>query len=163
MATSYSVPINEFFSRVEKDKDFFQYFNLSDGEAMELANKRAEIYLFEACAKIMMMCQPTVNFSNRDDDLRQFNFDLTPSEILLISSLMYEFYLDRDVSYIKLQSVNYAPTALRVFDPSNARSTFLALYNFVHAQNETLIDVYKNTDRLTGTYNSINFAAYEED
>ena len=88
MATSYSVPINEFFSRVEKDKDFFQYFNLSDEEAMELANKRAEIYLFEACAKIMMMCQPTVNFSNRDDDLRQFNFDLTPSEILLISSLM---------------------------------------------------------------------------
>ena len=163
MATSYSVPINEFFSRVEKDKDFFQYINLSDEEAMELANKRAEIYLFEACAKIMMMCQPTVNFSNRDDDLRQFNFDLTPSEILLISSLMYEFYLDRDVSYIKLQSVNYAPTALRVFDPSNARSTFLALYNFVHAQNETLMDVYKNTDRLTGTYNSINFAAYEED
>ena len=60
-------------------------------------------------------------------------------------------------------NVNYTPTEMRVFDPSNARATFLNIYNTVCATNEKYIDIYKNSDRRTGALKSINFANYDSE
>lgn len=76
---------------------------------------------------------------------------------------MYEQYLFRDFSYLKTLNVNYTPTEMRVFDPSNARATFLNIYNTVCATNEKYIDIYKNSDRTTGALKSINFASYDSE
>ena len=48
MATPYSVLIERFYRRIEKDRDFFNYFEMSDGEALSLAKNRALGYLDEA-------------------------------------------------------------------------------------------------------------------
>lgn len=159
MATSYYDLIEMFFHRIEKDRDFFNYFSLSDEEAMEIAETRAQAYLEEAVARIQIECHPTVDFSDRGDD--EFNWDLNDREKLLVTSLMYEYYLGRDISYLKLQNVNYTSTDLRVFDPSNWRLSFMEMYESVRAQNAELLDIYKNTSRETGEYLALDFSRYD--
>ena len=163
MATPFEAPISRFLYRVEEDRDFFQYFNLDDVEALQLARKRAQNYLYDAADRIMMECAPDIDFTDMDDTLAQFNADLTSREVFLLSSLMYEYYLAKDIAKIKTYSVNYTATDLRVFDPSNARTSFMEIYNGVKAENEKLLDLYRNTDRLTGAAKSIDFASYDEE
>ena len=133
MGTKYSTLIDSFLRRIEKDSDFFNYVNLSDEESLALATSRAGGYLEEALGKLSLECHPEVDFSDTDEDEStgevSFNFDLTIHEKYLIPSLMYESYLNREFAYLKTLNVNYTPTELRVFDPSNARSTFMEIYN----------------------------------
>lgn len=159
--TSYETLIDMFFRRVEKDKKFFLYVGLSEAGSMQLARDRAMGYMEEALAMMTLMCQPKVNFSDRDDIAAQFHFDLTATEKLLVSALMYRQYLQRDIGYLKTLSVNYTATDLRVFDPSNARSTFMTMYNAICAECDALMDMYKNTDRENGSYVGIDFDAYD--
>ena len=163
MPTPYSAAINRFFHRIEEDRDFFQYFALTDDEAMALAHERAKHYLENASDRIMLECQPSFDFSDRDDKLEQFNGDLNKKELLLLSSLMYEYYLDKDISKIKTYEVNYTGTELRVFSPSEARTSFKALYEHVCKQNLALMDTYRNTDRESGEYKGITYTSYDSE
>lgn len=122
---------------------------------------RCNNFLNEAVNRLIIEANPSVDFTDRTDE--QFNFDLTGSELAIIPSLMYEQYLFRDFAYLKTLNVNYTPTEMRVFDPSNARATFLNIYNTVCARNEKYIDIYKNSDRMTGALKSINFANYDSE
>lgn len=159
MATPYSSLHELFFRRIENDRDFFDYIDKSFAECMEIANKRASGYLNEAVSRVIILCHPSISLDSHTET--GFTADLTTSEKYLISSLMYEQYLERDIAYIKTLDVNYTPSALKVFDPSNARSTYLALYKMVHDENERLIDTYKNTDRNTGEMKSLDFSLYD--
>lgn len=163
MSTSYSVLLEAFYHRIEKDRDYFNYFNLTEAEAMALAKERALAYMDEALVRIALECHPSVDFSDRDDTSEVFNFNLTRNEVMLVSSLMYQSHLEREIAYIKTINVNYTPTELRVFDPSNARSSFLDMYKLVCEQNDSLMDKYKSTDRTTGTYKTINFDSYDDE
>lgn len=162
MGTPFSIPIERFFHRIEEDREFFNYYQLSDDEAMRLAEARAKAYLQNAADKIMMGGASDVDFSDVDYVLDQFNADLTSRETYLLSSLMYEFYLDKDIAKLKTLSVNYTSPNLRVFDPSNARTSFRALYGDVCEQNAVLLDTYRNTDRITGAFKGIDYASYDE-
>lgn len=163
MATSFELPINRFLYRIEEDREFFQYFNLSEMEAMQLARHRAKNYLRDAIDRMMIDGMPDIDFTDIDDITEEFNADLTSREVFILASLMYEFYLRKDIAKLKTYSVNYTSSDLRVFDPSNARSTFKALYDGVVQENEKLLDQYRCTDRLTGAFKGINFASYDEE
>lgn len=163
MATPYQVPIEAFYRRIEKDKEYFNYFKLTPEEAMELARERAIGYLKEATGMLVLKCVPDVNFNDCDDIVQEFNFDWTNAEVFLVSSLMYEMYLDRDIAKLKCLMVNYTPTDLRVFDPSNARNSFLAMYDKVCNKNIQLIDDYASRDRLTGKLKGIDYTLYDEE
>ena len=160
MGTPISVPIELFLKKIERDKHFFQYYDMPDDAAMELAIKRAKTFLDEAIGRVLIECQPEVDFLTRTEE-GNFIFDWTSQEKILIPSLMYEAYLNRDFAYLKTLSVNYTSTNLKVFDPSNARATFLDMYNKICEENRHLIDRYKNTNRLTGQYKSVNFSDYD--
>lgn len=162
MATLFEEPIGRFFRRIEEDRDFFQYNNLSETAAMQLATTRANNYLWNAIDKMMIDGMPDVDFCDYDDKIAAFNFDLTTREIFILSSLMYEFYLEKDISKLKTYTVNYTHVDLKVFDPSGARKTFKSLYDGVVDENKRLLDQYRNTDRLTGKYKTIDYASYDE-
>jgi len=130
---------------------------------LELATDRANVFLDEALALFTLKCTPDIDFYDKDDTAEIFNFDATGREIFLIISLMYQQYLERDISKLKCLNVNYTSNDLRVFDPSNARTTFKALYDSVCSKNEILIDDYISKDRLTGKLKSIDFISYESD
>jgi hypothetical protein len=162
LSTPFKVPIDAFLKRIEKDRDFFQCINLSERESMALALKRSDNYLTEAIGRLSLCGCNQIDFTDTDNINRVFNNDLTTTEIFLIASIMYEMHLDRDISKIKILSVNYSPTDLRVFDPSNARSTFLEIYNTVRETNLKLIDEYINRNRLTGKLIGVDYAQYDE-
>ncbi len=162
MSTTISVTIEAFLKRVEKDRDFFNYINLSDADSMELALRRAGNYLNEAVSKLSIAGCNHIDLTDIDETLAVFNEDLTRNEIFLIASMMYEFHLDRDISKLKTLSVNFTSTDLRVFDPSNARSTFIEMFKAVRDENKSLIDDYKNTDRETGKFLGIDYAQYDD-
>lgn len=156
--------ITSFFARIEKDRDFFDYYNIIDeDEIMEIARTRAINYLHEAIARVIIDTTPSIEFkiiTNENNELF-FEDNLTEQEKFILVSLMYEYYLGRDISYLKILDVNYTSSDLRVFDPSNARRTFMEMYQEVCAQNKMLLDKYKNTDRLTGKFKTINFDLYD--
>lgn len=172
MATSSSDVINAFLVRVELDRKFFNYRGVDEDEGLEVAKFRAKNFLIEACGRMMLEAQPSVNFTpttitvpSDDGDTTDFgwDFDLTSGEIYLLSSLMCEQYMSRDFAHLKTLNVNFTGTELRVFDPSNARKTFLTMYESVKARNDYLLDVYKNSDRLTGRYSQIDFDSMDWD
>ena len=163
MGTSFNIPIEAFLGRVEADRSFFNYLQLSDDKAVVIARQRALSYLFEACSVIMIECMPEVDFNDYDIRTNQFNFTLLDKEVFLLSSIMYEMYLDRDIAKLKTLNVNYTSTDLRVFDPSNARKTFLAMYEFVSGKNNILKTNYSESERDSGSYIGINFSAYDDE
>lgn len=168
MGTPYKIVIDAFLRLVETDRDFFSYFRLDDYASAMVAQKRAIGFLREACARVQMECLPSVDFSIEEIGIGcdsevsgEFGFDLNPKEVMLLSNLMYESYMARDISTLKSKDVNFTGTELRVFDPSNARKTFMAMYQAIIDKNNYLIDVYKSTDRETGVYNQIDFDDYD--
>lgn len=162
MATPYSVPIEKFFRRIESDRDFFNYLNLTDEQAIALAELRALGYLDEACARMLIDAPHKSDFSDRDDDAKTFGFDLTAKEIFLVASLMYEYYMSRDIAKLKCLSRDYTTTDLRVFDPSAARRSFQELYNDVCEQNALLLETY-DCSGSDGQMRLIDFAALDID
>ena len=163
MATSFEKPINRFFYRIEEDREFFRYFDLDETAAMQLAHQRATHYLMDAIDRIMIDGMPAIDFGDYDEVLAEFNEDLTSKEIYLLASLMYECYLSKDIAKLKTYTVNYTHVDLKVFDPSNARNSFMEMYESVRLQNERLLDMYRCTDRLTGQFKTIDFASYDEE
>ena len=160
MGTSIETPIELFLRRIEEDKKFFNYYNLMPFEAMELAKKRAKHFLEEAIGRISIECQPEVDFTERDED-GNFTFEWTAQEKFLIPAIMYEIYLNRDFAYLKSLNVNFTSSELKTFDPSNARKSFLELYNKVKEENKHLIARYRDTERSNGSYKTVNFASYD--
>jgi len=165
MATSSSTVINAFLLRVESDRKFFHYRDIDEEEGLRVAKFRAKNFLNEACGRMMLEGMPSVNFTPTliDGDELGWSFDLTAGEVYLLASLMYEQYMERDIATLKTLNVNFTGTELRVFDPSNARKTFLTMYEAVKERNAYLLDVYKNSDRLTGKYSSIDFSSLDFD
>ena len=81
MSTLFEPIRNKFFRRIEKDRDFFLYYNISVEEAIQLATKQANGYLIEAVEKLTDNCSPDIDFMDYDEVLEQFNSDLTKKEI----------------------------------------------------------------------------------
>ena len=163
MATSFQKPVDIFLGRIEKDIDFFRYIGLSDGEAAQLAAERSKNILLQANLALALRCKSDIDFTDVDVDSDVYTADLNSNEIYLVGSMMYEIYLQKDIAKIKLDNVNYTASELKVFDPSNARSTFMSIYNTVVEENKMLIAEYRDTDRKTGKYLGIDYAVYDEE
>ena len=101
MATLFNDLYERFYRRIEKDRDFFVYYNVSVDEAIKLAEKQANGYLIDAIDKLTDKCSPDVDFYDYDVENSVFNFDLTTKEIGLLSGLMYEVYFERDFATLK--------------------------------------------------------------
>ena len=164
MGTSYEIVVERFLHLVERDREFFNYLEYMDEESMKITEQRAKNLLEEAADLLMLRITPLANaidFTNYDSENGCFNFDLTPREVQLLATVMYERYMHRDIAKLKCMSVNYTPTDLKVYDPSNARSTFLSMYRNVQADTDYLIDIYKNSDRNTGALIQVNYSAFD--
>lgn len=154
--TTYEQVYDWFYTLVEKDWEFFNYYRVTQEEALKIAQDRASRYLEEAVRTIMMKALPQVDFTQRSEDGTGFAFDFTPQEALLVPRLMHQYYLFREFSYLKTREVNFTSSDLKVFDPSNARYSFNEMYRMVSEETAQLLDDYKNTDRLTGRYRAFD-------
>ncbi len=162
MSTSFEAIYEPFFYKIENDKDFFVYYNITSTEALALAKQRAKNILKEAITELILgLKNPDVNFSDYNNTTFVFNFDLTNDEINLIVQVMFKKFLERDVVKLKALKMRFTPSDLKVFSPANERATFMDMYEFVSYGLSVMIDHYNSRDRLTGNMKTINYDLYE--
>lgn len=162
MSTSFEKIIAKFFRKIEKDRDFFAYYNVDFSEAMSLAREQANGYLLEAVEKLTDECVPDVDFFDYDVELQEFNFVLTNKEIGLLTDLMREVYFERDFVTLKAFKIAMTPSDLNQFSPATERKTFTDMVNGIKSENIGKISQYSSVDRKTGKKKLINYSQYDE-
>ena len=163
MSTSFEKVINKFFRKIEKDREFFSYYNVSLEDAMQLAKEQANGYLLEAVEKLTDECVPDVDLFDYDEELQVFNFKLTDKEIGLLTDLMREVYFERDFVTLKAFKIAMTPSDLNQFSPASERKTFTDMVNGIKSENVGKISQYASVDRITGKKKLINYSQYNED
>ena len=163
MSTSFEKVIDKFFRKIEKDREFFSYYNVSLEEAMQLAKEQANGYLLEAVEKLTDECVPDIDFFDYDEELQAFNFKLTDKEIGLLTDLMREVYFERDFVTLKAFKIAMTPSDLNQFSPASERKTFTDMVNGIKSENIGKISQYASVDRMTGKKKLINYSQYNED
>jgi hypothetical protein len=162
---SYDVLYEMFFDIIEKDKDFFQYNNISVENAMMIARQRANRYLKEALSYLSLHCTPDkcgVNFMDYNDEIEILNGDFLYNELDIIANVMYERYLFRDFSKLKAQANRFITKDFNVFSPANERTSFQNMYECIKNANDVLIDHYLSIDRKTGYTKTLDYSSIDE-
>ena len=161
--TSFDKVISRLLRKIEKDKDFFSYYNLSVSEVQSLVMEQAVGYLYDAVDLLTSKCEPEVDFYDYDEELQIFNFELNQREIGLLSSLMYEVYFERDFVTLKAFKIAMTPSDLNQFSPASERKTFTDMVNGIKSENIGKISQYASIDRETGKKKLINYGQYNEE
>ena len=159
--TSFDKVISRLLRKIEKDKDFFAYYNLSVSEVQSLVMEQATGYLYDAIDLLTSKCEPPVDMYNYDEELMQFNFELTQREIGLLASLMYEVYFERDEALLKAFKIRMTPSDLNQFSPANERKSFEDMLQRIKDDNTNKIAKYVSTDRNTGKRKMIDHSQYD--
>lgn len=149
-----------FFDKIERDRDFFMYNDIEMEDAEKLIRERAKSYLLAALAHLFLKCTSDINFLNYDTAANVHNEELTKVEIDLIVNVMFEMYLERDISILKSQSNRFTTKDLNTFSPANERRTYMDMYKDVQNDNMQRIKDYEATDRLTGKLKTIDYSSY---
>ena len=159
--TSFDKITSRLLRKIEKDKDFFEYYNLSVSEVQSLVMEQATGYLYDAIDLLTSKCEPPVDMYNYDEELMEFNFELTQREIGLLASLMYEVYFERDEALLKAFKVRMTPSDLNQFSPANERASFENMLQRIKNENTNKIAKYVSTDRKTGKRKMIDHSQYD--
>ena len=159
--TSFDEVISRLLRKIEKDKDFFSYYNLSVSEVQSLVTEQATGYLYDAIDLLTSKCEPPVDMYNYDEELMEFNFELTQREIGLLASLMYEVYFERDEALLKAFKIRMTPSDLNQFSPANERKSFEDMLQRIKDENTNKIAKYVSTDRNTGKRKIIDHSQYD--
>lgn len=162
---SFETIYEAFFDKIEKDKDFFSYNNVSINDALLIAKMRSKRYLKESLSTLALKCTPDKNgknFIDFDDNAEILNYDISYTELDLITSMMYEKYLFRELSKLKAQANRFTTKDFNVFSPANERNSFLDMYKFVKRENEILIDNYNSINHLTGNTLTLDYSNIED-
>lgn len=161
MATSFDSIFERFYRRVEKDEEFFQYYNVEISEAIQLAHDRAKGCLLDALDILSSVGELQVDFSNYNEEIEQLYVAITPKERKLIVDLMFQVYMERDLPLLHAFKINFTPSDLSVFSPANERNSYEAFIKRLNDDNEIALDDYKNRDRITGKLKrTINYSVY---
>ena len=165
--TAFSDVINAFYHYIEKDVDFFDYFELNEEECMEVAGQRAGVLLEEAisylCRKLIIenvfsyaeMVQPEESGDEQEEDSKgymAFTETLTNTEINLLVKAMFLMYLQRDLTVLRTFHGVMTSSDLNMYSPANERKTFVAMVQQYEDNLKVEISEYQMFDRNTGGF-----------
>lgn len=160
--TSFDYLFERFYKRIEKDEDFFNYYNVGITEAIQLAHERAKNCLIDALDMLSSTSNLEVDFSDYDDEVETLGFKTTNKENKLIVDLMFQVYMERDLPLLHAFKINFTPSDLSVFSPANERNSYESFIKRLSDDNKIALDDYKSRDRETGKLKkTINYSAYE--
>lgn len=160
--TSFDVLIERCARKLEKDSDLFTYYNVSASEAETLLREQITGYLYDAIDILYSKCEPLIDMYDYDEELMEFNFDLTKREIGLLADLMRQVYYERQEALLGAFKIRMTPTDLNHITPSTERSTFLKLVQDIRNENEESISRYASSNRDTNKLKMINYSQYNE-
>jgi len=159
--TKFEYLFERFYRRIEKDEEFFNYYNVNMSEAIQLAHDRAKGCLIDVLDILSSTSNLQVDFSDYDDEAEILGFKTTPTENKLIIDLMFQVYMERDLPLLHAFKINFTPSDLSVFSPANERNSYEDFIARLDKNNKIALDDYKNRDRLTGKLKkTINYTAF---
>lgn len=161
--TSFKYLFERFYRRIEKDEDFFNYYNVGMSEAIQLAHDRAKGCLIDVLDILSSTSSLQADFSNYDNETEELCFKTTSAENKLIIDLMFQVYMERDLPLLHAFKINFTPSDLSVFSPANERNSYESFISRLDNNNKSALDDYKNRDRLTGKLKkTINYTAFAD-
>lgn len=159
--TTFDYLFNRFYRRIEKDEDFFNYYNVDLEEAILLAHERAKGCLIDALDRLSSTSNLQVDFSDYDENIEELGFKTTNRENKLIVDLMFQVYMERDLPLLHAFKINFTPSDLTVFSPANERNSYESFIKRLNDDNEIALDDYKSRDRKSGKLkNTIKYSDY---
>ena len=165
MSTTFEEVSNRCLQKIERDRDFFEYYNVSVEETQAIIEKQLIGYLKDAIDLFVLRCDTDleINLYDYDEDNQCFNSDLTNNEVGIIASLMYEVHFARDEARLRSMAMRMSPTDLNRWSPANERASFMAMLDNIRRENELMVAKYCSTDRSTGKRLTINPDDYNYD
>lgn len=161
--TTFDYLFNRFYKRIEKDEEFFNYYNVNVEEAIQLAHERAKGCLIDALDRLSSTSNLQVDFSDYDEEIEELRFKTTNKENKIIVDLMFQVYMERDLPLLHAFKINFTPSDLTVFSPANERNSYEAFITRLDNDNEIALDDYKSRDRETGKLkNTIKYTDYRD-
>lgn len=151
--TPYENVIDRFIRKIKQDKEYFCVNGVTEEQLVQIINKRSIDLLDDAVSEIqpMISVAQKVDFLNKDDDMEEFNFELTKLEEDLVSDMMVVKYFDE--ALVKLKAMQkYLGDDIKVFSPANERKTFKEMVEFKRQLFEVKLANYNTRNRLTGSY-----------
>ena len=149
--TPFSEICDRFYDRLEKDDKFFNYYNVDELEAIQIAHERSKRYLIESLDDLTSLGNMQVDFSDYD------------TEIKIIVDMMFIKYMERDLALLHAMEINFTPSDLTVFSPANERTSYR---NFIETLKLNLQDElanYQDRDRRTGKLKAVlDYSLYDE-
>ena len=108
--TSFDDLIERCARKLEKDSELFTYYNVSASEAETLIREQITGYLYDAIDILYSKCEPPVDMYDYDEELQEFNFDLTKREIGLLADLMRQVYYERQEALLGAYKIGMTPS-----------------------------------------------------
>ena len=159
--TSFDDLIERCARKLEKDSELFTYYNVSASEAETLIREQITGYLYDAIDILYSKCEPPVDMYDYDEELQEFNFDLTKREIGLLADLMRQVYYERQEALLGAFKIRMTPSDLNHITPSTERSTFLKLVQDIRNENDLSISGYVSSGRETNKRKTIDHSQYD--
>ena len=161
--TSFDELIERTARKLEKDSDLFNYYNISSSEAEALLKEQITGYIYDAVDILYNHIDQSdnISFYDYDDELKQFNFDLTNREIGLLSNLMRQVYYERQEAMLGAFKIRMSPSDLSIFSPASERTSFENMLKTIRQENDIALSHYASTDRLTGKKKTIDHSQYD--
>ena len=149
MTNSLEDVYTAFFDRIEEDENFFNYFEIDEVQAMELARERARTYLREACSYLRrhVTLDFSLNIVADEKDEEVFSTKLTDDEIFLLVDIMLLIYFERGLAKLRPKLNTFAASELKLLhSPANERQTYVALIEAQRNRVDYLIADYYAKD-----------------
>ena len=166
MGTPYKKVADRFLDKIKNDKKFFTYKGLTEEEIKEVVTKRTNYLLDNAVIELEFKKNPlhNISFIDKNDDLNEFNFNLTLLEEDLISDLMVAKYYEEQLAGVNKRAEFVGEQGKTLFSLSSDRKTLIDLVAFVYNSFNVKLDEYNGRDRLTNSNIYMNeYGVYTED
>lgn len=151
MGTPYKKVSERFLDKIKNDKKFFTYKGLTEEEIKELITKRTNFLLDNAVIELEFKINPVhmISFIDKNDELEEFNFNLTLPEEDLISDLMVAKYYEEQLAGINKRMDYVGEQGKPLFSLATDRKTLMDLVSFVYNSFNVKLDEYNGRDRTT--------------
>lgn len=151
--TPYENVTDKFIRKIKQDKEYFCVNGVTEEQLLEIINRRSVELLDDSVNELqpMISIAQDVDFLDKDDDMEEFNFNLTRIEEDLISDMMVVKYFDE--ALVKLKAMQkYIGDDIKVFSPANERKTFKEMVEFKRQLFNNKLGNYNTRNRETGEF-----------
>lgn len=152
-----ATPYNKIYANVLNKFHSYEIPIMTDGEIEEYLYD----FLISAIPKFYI-CR--VDLNEKDDELKEFNNDLSDLEIEILSNYLLLDYLDS--TYIRtstLLKVSLSSNDFHAYSPANMLDKLLSMHSNLLSENEGLLSRYawlgmkKDKNSIPNTFNNTNY------